>query len=141
MKRLLSAICVTLIYSQAYATPVYHPYGPNLTYGAVSNGQAIVSDITNPAAGAAMMEKDGGGFRFGILSNIGAGYEIGPVDGMFDELDKVIDDLSDSFSTIDNLDATAVSQSVANANDVLSRIQDDGYGKVFGSFNVPLSVP
>jgi len=138
MKRLLSATCATLFCSQAFATPVYHPYGPNLTYGAVSNGQSIMSDITNPASGAATMEKQGGTFRFGVLSNIGAGFELGPIDNMYDEIDFVIDDLSNSFANVDNTNASLVEQSVINANDVLSRVQEDGYGKVFASLNVPL---
>lgn len=138
MKRLLSAVCATLICSQAFATPVYHPYGPNLTYGAVSNGQTIVSNITNPAAGAATMSSKGGGFRFGVLSNVGVGYELGSIDNMYDELDIVINDLSNDFSNVNNLVAAEIEQSVVNANDLLSRVQDDGYAKVFGSLSVPL---
>ena len=138
MKRLISLICATLFCSQTFATPVYHPYGPNLTYGAVSNGQTIMSDITNPASGAATMSRNGGGFRFGVLSNIGFGYELGSIDNMYDELDIVIEDLSNNFSTINNLDATAIQQSIVNANDLLSRVQDDGYAKIFGSINIPL---
>lgn len=138
MKRLLSAVCATLLSSQAIATPVYHPYGPNLTYGAVSNGQTIMSDITNPASGAATMDKNGGGLRFGVLSNVGIGFELGAVDDMYDELDLVIDDLSNNFANVDNTNAAEVEQSVINANDLLSRVQDDGYAKAFLSFNVPL---
>ena len=138
MKRVFCAMCATLICSQAYGTPVYHPYGPNLTYGAVSNGQTIMSDITNPAAGAATMDKKGGGFRFGVLSNVGFGYEFGAIDNMYDELDLVIDDLSNNFANVDNKVAAEVEQSVINANDLLSRVQEDGYAKAFISFNVPL---
>jgi len=138
MNRLISAICATLVCTSAVATPVYHPFGPNLTYGAVSNGQTIMSEITNPAAGAATMEKEGGGFRFGVLSNIGFGFELGPVDNMYDELDYVINDLSGSFANVDNGSAAQVEQSVINANNVLQRVEDDGYGKIFASLNVPL---
>ena len=138
MKRLFSTVCATLFCSQAFATPVYHPYGPNLTYGAVSNGQTIMSDITNPASGAATMDKNGGGLRFGVLSNVGFGFELGAVDDMYDELDLVIDDLSNNFANVDNTNAAEVEQSVISANDLLSRVQDDGYAKAFFSFNVPL---
>lgn len=136
MKRLFSAACVTLFCSQVSATPVYHPYGPNLTYGAVSNGQTIMSDITNPAAGAATMDSKGGGLRFGILSNIGFGVELGEVDGMSDELDAALNEVDNNFSN--STDATAVQQSIVNINDVMSRVEDDGYAKVFGSLSIPL---
>jgi len=82
MKRLITATAITLATSLAQATPLYHPPGPNLTYGAVSNGQTIMSDITNPAAGAAVLQQDGNQYRFGILSSIGGGIELGEIDDL-----------------------------------------------------------
>ncbi len=59
MKRLLCTLVLIVAVSAAHAAPVYHPAGSNLTSGDVSNGQSIMSDITNPAASAVQLERDG----------------------------------------------------------------------------------
>ena len=139
MKRLLSAASLTIICFQATATPVYHPPGPNLTYGPVSNGQTIMSEISNPAAGAATLKKDGGALRFGVLSSVGVGFEYGEVDNLYDDLDAAADDLSNSFANVANTaDASLVNARIDDINDILGDIEDDGYGKVFGSIHIPL---
>lgn len=139
MKRLLTATCVILFCSQAFASPIYHPPGPNLTYGSVSNSQTIMSEITNPAAGAAALDKNGGGLRFGVLSNIGIGYEVGDVDDMYDRLDAVIDNFEADFNNVADLtDATLVNAQIDEANILLAEINDNGYGKVFGSIHIPI---
>ena len=139
MKRLTAATCATLLCSQAFASPVYHPPGPNLTYGSVSNSQTIMSEITNPAAGAASLDKNGGGLRFGVLSNIGVGFELGDVDDMYDRLDTVIDNFDQNFNDVANLaDATLVDAQIDEANNLLSEVDESGYGKVFLSAHIPV---
>ncbi|WP_455207059.1 conjugal transfer protein TraF [Kaarinaea lacus] len=144
MKRLLSATFVAAFCSQAIATPVYHPPGPNLTYGAVSNGQTLLSDINNPAAGALAPLKDGSKFRFGVLSSIGTGVEYGKIDNLFDDLDAIAADFdfSNAFSSIQNVNSAAalseVDTRINDINDLLNNIENDGYGKAFISGHIPL---
>ncbi|WP_455202719.1 conjugal transfer protein TraF [Kaarinaea lacus] len=144
MKRLLSAVFIATICSQTMATPVYHPPGPNVTYGSVSNGQTLMSDINNPAAGALAPLKEGSKFRFGVLSSIGAGVEYGAIDNFYDDLDAIADDfdLSNAFSSITNVnDPAAVAEVDARINDIndlLQNIEDNAYGKAFVSGHVPL---
>ncbi|MGD8560131.1 MAG: conjugal transfer protein TraF [Gammaproteobacteria bacterium] len=136
MKRLLaSAACVAAFCSQAYATPVYHPPGTNLTFGSVSNGRTIMSDIANPAASAPSMLKNDDDLRFGILSSVGFGVEYGDVDSLFDELDAAADDLNNSFT---NFAPADVDTSINDINGILGAIEDDGYGKAFVSLHAPL---
>lgn len=139
MKRSISSIFATFFCAQVLATPVYHPPGPNLTYGSVSNSQTIMSEITNPAAGAAGLEKNGGGLRFGILSNIGIGYELGDVDDMYDRLDAVVDNFDANFNNVADLsDASLVDAQINEANTLLAEIDESGYAKAFVSAHVPI---
>ena len=144
MKRLLSAAILTTICTQTMATPVYHPPGPNVTYGSVSNGQTLMSDINNPAAGALAPLKEGSKFRFGVLSSIGVGAEYGAIDNLYDDLDALAADfdLSNAFSSVTNVNDPAaiaeVDTRINDINDLLQNIENDGYGKVFVSGHVPL---
>jgi len=85
MKRLLYILIMAMAVaaSAAHAAPVYHPPGSNLTSGDVSNSQSIMSDITNPAASAVQLEREGAHVQFGLISNIGIGIEYGQVDNIF----------------------------------------------------------
>lgn len=143
MKRLITATTLAMAFSLAQADPIYHPAGSNLTYGAVSNGQSIVSDITNPAAGAAILQKEGNQYRFGIISSIGAGAEFGDVDNFFDDLDTLAT-LYDTTSLnitgpITGAAISAEVDSIINtANTIMQDIAIDGYAKGFGSVHLPL---
>ena len=147
MKRLITATAVTLATSLAQATPLYHPPGSNLTYGAVSNGQSIMSDITNPAAGAAVLKQNGNQYRFGILSSIGVGVEFGKVDDIYDTLDAqaqgafqtgesvAIDVTTANGAAID----TAINDQIATINSLLAEVSDeDAYAKAFASAHLPV---
>jgi len=144
MKRLLSATIIAAVCSPTLATPVYHPPGANLTYGAVSNGQSLLSDINNPAAGALAPLKEGSKFRMGVLSSVGAGVEYGEIDNLFDDLDAIAADLdfSNAFSSIADVNTAAavaeVDARISDINDLLQNIENNGYGKVFVSGHVPL---
>lgn len=116
----------------ALAAPVYHPSGPNLTYGEISNGQTIISNVTNPAAGAVALQKGGNQYRFGILSSVGAGMEVGEIDNFIDDLDT----LSQQFeSTYTPLQAAALK---ADMEALLARMAEDGTLKMSVSAHVPL---
>ena len=139
MKRLITATAVTLATSLAQATPLYHPPGPNLSYGAVSNGQTIMSDITNPAAGAAVLKKDGNQYRFGILGSVGAGIEFGKIDDLYNKIDAQADTFSNGV-LIDETDFTGtINAQVDAVNGVLREVgSSDAYAKGFVSAHVPL---
>jgi len=146
MKRLglVSAAVIAAFSSLASATPVYHPIGPNLTYGAVSNGQTLMSDIYNPAAGALAPLKEGKKVRFGILSSVGAGVEYGAIDNLFDDIDAIAADFdfANAFSSIPNINTAAalneVDARITDINDLLNNIENNGYGKAFVSAEFPI---
>jgi hypothetical protein len=149
-----------MLCANAFATPIYHPSGPNLTYGAVSNNQSIISNVTNPAAGAAVFTKEDSQYRFGILSSIGFGYEFGQVDDLYKEIDAAKAAVTDSHAvnftsvcpsfpttTPTDADVTNCANSIAaslnstvfaSVNTVLNTLQSDGYVSGFISGHVPL---
>lgn len=139
MKRLMTATTLTTAMAMAQATPLYHPPGPNLTYGAVSNGQTIMSDITNPAAGAAALTKNGNQYRFGILSSIGAGVEFGKIDDLYNKIDTQADTFTIGVP-VDSADFTGtINAQVDSVNSVLNEVgSSDAYAKGFASAHVPL---
>ena len=139
MKRLITATALTTAVTLAQATPLYHPPGPNLTYGAVSNGQTIMSDITNPAAGAAVLQQNGNQYRFGILSSIGAGIEFGKIDDLYNKIDAQADTFSNGVLIDENDFAGTIDAQVNSVNSVLSEIASpDAYAKGFVSGHVPI---
>jgi len=154
MKILISVICVFVLFTSSFATPVHHPSGPNLTYGAISNSQNIMSDITNPAAGAAVFTKSNGQIRFGVLSSVGAGYEMGGVVDMVTEVDNMIkfftNGINETNTQIRPVDpGLTTSQNVANVladvnalitntNTIMADLQKDGYFKSFSTIHAPV---
>lgn len=156
----------SLLCANAFATPVYQPPGPNLTYGSSSNNQSIMSSIANPAAAAAQLSKEDSQYRFGIL-HIGGGYEIGNVNGLVDLIDSskntivtpvpettvaslyVQDCPSGTCSPAQQATfATDVAAAITAANgpaintlnnEILPALQKDGNGSVFFGGHVPLT--
>lgn len=141
MKRLFTTTVLATATVLAQATPLYHPPGPNLTYGEVSNGQTIMSDISNPAAGAAVLKKGGNQYRFGIFSSVGVGMEFGQVDDLY----ELIDAEARSFQNLQGLTtattiASAVNEinsRVGSLNSVLADVEQRGYAKAFVSLHLP----
>ncbi len=146
MKRLITVtiltVVTTLAFWQAQAAPLYHPPGSNLTYGAVSNGQSIMSDITNPAAGAAVLQQNGNQYRFGILSSIGVGYEFGEVDNLYSRIDTESQAFQNLQIVLDTINATAavaeIEARLISLNALLVDIEANGYAKVFVSGHLPV---
>lgn len=149
LKKSATIAAMSLVVNSAWATPVYHPPGANLTYGDLSNGQSIVSEINNPAAGAAVLQKgEGEGqFRFGLISSVGAGGEIGDVADLYNEVDAMSTDFQNDFSNLLGPNptpgdlATAITtldNEFTRVNDLLSLVEKDGYAKGFFSGHVPL---
>lgn len=157
MNRYLLALALILSHvSTSWATPVYHPPGPNLTYGAISNPQSIMSEVTNPAAGASALLKEDSRYRFGLLSSLGFGFEFGNVANLYEELDLTIEryagELGEDITTVINdntlyptvADKTAEvvniinTQYVDEVNNLMGRLQSDGYAKGFASGHLPV---
>lgn len=134
-----------LLCANAFATPIYQPPGPNLTYGSSSNNQSIMSSIANPAAAAAQLSKEDSQYRFGIL-NIGGGYEIGNVNDLFNQIDATTTKLT-AAQTIDTatyntgaaVAAYVNTNIIAPVNSVTSALQRDGKASVFFGGHVPLT--
>lgn len=154
MKRWFALSTLSLACAQAWATPVWHPSGPNLTYGAVSNNQTIISNVTNPAAGAMVFSKGENQYRFGILSSVGFGYEFGDVENLYDEIDSAQTTLENTqpvdYATVcasagsdvnlcaDLVAAYLNTTALAPVNAVLNTMQSDGYATGFFSGHVPV---
>ena len=144
MKQLITAVAFMAAASLAQATPLYHPQGQNLTYGAVSNGQTIMSDTTNPAAGAAVLKENDSQYRLGIPGSIGIGLEFGKVDKLYERIDAEAKKFQNTQLLTPTGDvAVAVGElntAIASLNAVLADVQANGYAKAFGSVDVPLVV-
>lgn len=152
MKKLV--ILIALIFaSQSLASPVYHPSGSNLSYGVISYGHTIISDISNPAAGAELSNDEHGLLRFGAISSLGAGYEIGKIDNLITQVDDTIDLFTDGLSESDpripsintsltlqeNIDnvLVAVNTLINDTNTLMVSLEDNGYFKGFASLHIP----
>ncbi len=139
----LAALSIMLC-ANAFATPVYQPPGPNLTYGSSSNNQSIMSSIANPAAAAAVLSKEDSQYRFGIFS-IGAGYEIGNLSDLFNEIDATKTKLTNAQTvTVDAMTAQQVADYVnaniiAPVNSLTATIQQDGNASVYFGGHVPFT--
>ena len=147
MKRtsLLTGISVSLLVSTSltYAEPIYHPSGPNLVYGHVSDGRQVMSDSNNPAAAATRYKPGEGGVDFGIFPSFGAGWEIGNADNLFTEVDNKSDEFSGLLSSYNSGTGAAaitadVNSLVSSSNDLLVLIESEGFAKVHYSFDGPI---
>ena len=140
MIRRIIAASFSLLAAAASAAPLYHPMGPNLTFGDVAHGQSIMAGINNPAAGATAIRDDGDTVQFGIWNGFGVGYEVGEVDNLFDTIDQQIDDLQNSVvvgSTPQELE-NDISATVNSLNETLRSIDESGNYKAFVSVHLPI---
>jgi hypothetical protein len=71
-----------------FAGPVYQPSGANLTYGDVTHGQTLFSTGGNPAAAAALADREPGAYRVHSGLSVSAGVEYGNVQDIFDLIDE-----------------------------------------------------
>jgi hypothetical protein len=135
------AAALTTITSSLYGAPVSHPYGPNLIYGDVSNGQTVLSDTTNPAATAEKLESSDEAWSMGVFPHIGIGVEYGDVNNLFDEIDTTADNYQNAtadFTTAQQT-ADAVTSTINDMNRILQLVEDGGYGKAVTSFQIPFT--
>ena len=78
------------------AQPVFHSLGASSTLGSITNSRALSTSLSNPASGYLMVDdRKDDSFRYGLIGPIGIGYELGEVDSLIDQIDKlekIIDD-------------------------------------------------
>lgn len=100
-----SAICAALSSPHAYSNDSFQPFGASLTRSKVSVPSDPGSSMNNPAAASHFM-KGKSGFRYNFIGPVGAGYELGQIDSLVDELDELIDILeNEDLSAQEALDA------------------------------------
>lgn len=134
MKRVATttAFGAALFSCASFAAPGFHDAGPTLTDGGASSAWTSLYATRNPAGGEFAIAPEST-VRMGVLSSIGVGAEIGPVDNFADEIDDLIDEL--------DRDDISLSEGTALANRfnaILGSMGRDGYAKLHGGVHVPL---
>ena len=98
MKRKLLALSLVGISTSVFAGPSQFS-GPLNTLGNVSTQQTILSATVNPAAGEFVVEKS---YRWGYMSTLGFGLEVGQVDDLEEGLDALTEELDRLEAKADN---------------------------------------
>ena len=94
---------------------------PGLVVGEGSHAGSVHTIGSNPSGVAASPRV---GVQFG-LGSVGAGYEVGKVDNLVDEVEALEEDLNK-----DNLTLTEAETIIDDAERVLARLGEDGWGKL-----------
>lgn len=134
MKRFVTtaALGAALFSCPSFASPSFHDAGPNLTDGGASNVWTALYATRNPA-GAEFAIAPRARLRMGILSSIGIGSEVGPVDNFAEEIDDLIDELDR-----DNITLSEGNALVERFNGLLETFGRDGYLKLHAGVQAPL---
>jgi hypothetical protein len=127
-----AAVGAAMFSCASFAAPGFLDAGPNLTDSGGSGAWTSLYATRNPA-GAEFAIAANDKLRMGILSSIGFGLEVGPVDNFADEIDDLIDALER-----DNLSPAEGNELVQRFNGILEPLSRDGYLKVHGGVQVPL---
>ncbi|GFE84830.1 hypothetical protein GCM10011487_68300 [Steroidobacter agaridevorans] len=127
-----AAVGAALFSCASLAAPGFVDAGPNLSDNGASGAWTSLYATRNPAGSEFAIAPDAS-FRMGILSSIGIGMEVGPVDNFSDE----IDDLTDALDR-DDLTLSEGNALVERFNAILDPLSRDGYVKVHGGVQVPL---
>jgi hypothetical protein len=128
---LTAAIGAALFSCATLAAPGFHNAGPNLSDNGASGAWTTLYATRNPAGAEFAIAPDAS-FRMGILSSVGFGLEVGPVDNFADEVDDLIDQLDRDDITLSEGNAL-----VQRFNAILEPLSHDGYVKVHGGVQVP----
>ena len=134
------AVLSSILCANAFADPVYLPPGSNLTYGASSNNQSIMSSITNPAAAAADLSNEESQYRFGLI-NIGGGYELGNFNDLFNTVDKTKTLLTTPITLTGNAstDLPIINSVIKSVNTTTAALQKDGNASIFFGGHIPFT--
>ncbi len=126
------AICFFVGSTAAHANDPFQSIGASITTGNISLQQNMSSISNNPAA-ASYFTQNESGLMVNILPPIGAGYEVGQIDSLIDELDELIDILEN-----DNLTAQDALDAKDRFDPFLELASTDGLVKVAGHAGIPL---
>lgn len=114
------------------AAPGFHDPGPSLTDGGASDAWTSLHAARNPAGGELAIAPDAR-VRTGILSSMGFGVEVGPVDDFAEEIQDLVDQLDR-----DDISLSEGTALVDRFNAILPAIGADGYVKLHSGVHVPL---
>lgn len=127
-----AAVGAALFSCASFAAPGFLDAGPNLSDNGASGAWTSLYATRNPAGAEFAIAPDAK-FRMGILSSLGLGTEVGPVDNFADEIDDLIDELDR-----DDISLSEGNALVERFNSILEPLSRDGYVKVHGGVQVPL---
>jgi len=126
------AICFFVCSTATHANDPFQAVGTSITTGSISFQQNMSSISNNPAAASYFMQNESG-LVVNIIPPIGAGYEVGQIDSLIDELDELIDILEN-----DNLTAQDALDAKDRFDPFLKLASQDGLVKVAGHAGIPL---
>jgi hypothetical protein len=127
-----AAVGAAVFSCASFAAPGFLDAGPNLTDSGASGAWTALYATRNPAGAEFAIAPDAT-YRFGILSSLGIGMEVGPVDNFSDEIDELIDQLDR-----DDISLSEGNALVERFNGILDPLSRDGYLKVQAGVQVPL---
>jgi hypothetical protein len=130
----LSALTIFISASalNAHASDPFQSVGSSITTGNISFQKDLSSIANNPAAASHFMRGESG-FVLNILPPLGAGYEVGKIDSLIDELDELVDILED-----DDLTAQAALDAKDRFDPFLENAGRNGLVKLAGHAGIPL---
>jgi len=115
----------------AHASDPFQHIGTSTTTGNISFQKSMASISNNPAAASYFMQ-DESGLVVNILPPLGAGYEVGKIDSLIDELDDLINILEN-----DNLTAQNALDAKDRFDPFLKQASEDGLLKIAGHAGIP----
>lgn len=127
-----AAVSAALFSCASLAAPGFVDAGPNLSDNGASGAWTSLYATRNPAGSEFAIAPEAS-FRMGILSSVGVGMEVGPVDNFADEIDDLIDELDR-----DDISLSEGNALVERFNAILDPLSRDGYVKVQAGVQVPL---
>src|SRR5690606_15047788 len=92
VKTIVMTLLAATLSCASFAAPTFRDAGPTLTDGASSSHWTALYATRNPA-GAEFSISPESKIRMGVLSSLGIGVEVGPVDDFVDEIDSLIEQL------------------------------------------------
>lgn len=131
VKTIVMTLLAATLSCASFAAPTFRDAGPTLTDGASSSHWTALYATRNPA-GAEFSISPESKIRMGVLSSLGIGVEVGPVDDFVDEIDGLIEQLDR-----DDISLAEGQALVQRFNALLGTMARDGYAKVHAGAHVP----
>lgn len=142
---LVGGLIAATALTPVHAGPAAQPSSAQLTFGGAAPHEFVIASNGNPANPSLGAR----GFRFGIMSRIGAGYEIGDADDFDRDIERIGDDfdgLEDQVRRVDTMSNSEVEQLVddivafeGDANTLVNDLTDQAYAKVHADISGPFA--